>query len=178
MEEGMPVACFGFTHEGEKITRFDDFEPRLNPRKDICHHRIAESSGPAETAARQGGDSRYAYGSPVVNAARKGPRRVQRGCRPTYRTTTRPPAVVAMQDMHYVTVVNPEMINLWLRDRNAKDMAASGRLTHHQTDARQANESQRTGRSVPENNRPSASTWARPTPWSPISTPRAGRPRS
>ena len=89
LEEGVPVACFGFFHEGEKTTRFDKFEPRLARAKDLCHHRRSSSPGAATIAARQGRDSQLRLRQSCCECARNGARRVQRGGRPTCRQADR-----------------------------------------------------------------------------------------
>ncbi len=119
LEEGLPVACFGFTHEGEKISRFDRFEPRLTQGK------VYVISAPADLPVRsallhvKAVIPKNAYGSPVVNAQGKvlgiyGEAAVP----PTEKDTAAGGA--GLKNLHYVTLVNPEMLNLWLRDRDAK----------------------------------------------------------
>jgi hypothetical protein len=119
LEEGFPVACFGFTHEGEKISRFDRFEPRLTQGK------VYVISAPADLPVRsallhvKAEIPKNAYGSPVVNAQGKvlgiyGEAAVP----PTGKETAA--GGTGLKNLHYVTVVNPEMLNLWLRDRDAK----------------------------------------------------------
>jgi hypothetical protein len=119
LEEGLRVDCFGFTHEGEKISRFDRFEPRLTQGK------VYVISAPADLPVRsallhvKAEIPKNAYGSPVVNAQGKvlgiyGEAAVP----PTGKETAAGGA--GLKNLHYVTVVNPEMLNLWLRDRDAK----------------------------------------------------------
>jgi hypothetical protein len=127
LEEGSSVSCFGFTHEGEKITRFDRFEPRLTsgkvyvitpspdlPARSILLHVKAEIPV-------------HAYGSPVVNAQGK--------VVGIYGEVAAPPpgkgaasSGAGLKNMHYITVLNPDMLNLWLRNRDAKMWPAAAAI--------------------------------------------------
>ena len=71
VEEGIPVACFGFTHEGEKITRFDKFEPRFTQGKVYVITVSQDLPGRPRLLHVKAEIPKNAYGSPVVNAEGK-----------------------------------------------------------------------------------------------------------
>ncbi len=119
LEEGLPVACFGFTYEIEKVTRFDRFEPCLSRGKVYLLTVASHLPTRPRLLHLRAEIPKNAYGSPVVDAAGK--------VLGLYGESAAPPAgaeaasnAAAPKNLHYVTLVSPELINLWLRDRDEK----------------------------------------------------------
>ena len=78
VDEGAPVACFGFTHDGEKITRFDKFEPNLARGKVYLVTAAAELPGRPRLLHVTADIPKNAYGSPVVDAEGRSDRSLRR----------------------------------------------------------------------------------------------------
>jgi hypothetical protein len=119
LEEGLPVFCFGFTHEGETITRFDKFEPRLTPGKIKLITVSQELPVKARVLHIKAEIPKNAHGSPIVNAAGRiigiyGEAAASPGGEGV------PAGAPALKNLHYAPVVNPELIKLWLQDRSDK----------------------------------------------------------
>jgi hypothetical protein len=113
VEEGFPVVCFGFTHEGQKMTRFDKLEPRLTSAKVFGIEIAQKLPGQPKLLYVQAEIPKNAYGSPVVNSDGK--------ILGLYSDAIPEKKSQGLKNLHYVTMVNPELIDLWLRDRdNAK----------------------------------------------------------
>jgi len=118
MEKGIPVACFGFTHEGEEITRFDNFEPRLTQGKVKVIATSQDLPGRPRLLHVQAEIPKFAYGSPLVNAEGK--------LLGIYDEAAPPPGqkvnldAPQLKNMHLFTPVDPEMINRWLQGRDTK----------------------------------------------------------
>jgi hypothetical protein len=119
LERGAPVSCFGFSHEGEEVTRYDKFEARLIPGKIKFITAPPDLPGRPRLLHVKAEIPKNAYGSAVVNA--------EGGLIGLYgEVAATPPGAAGgsggaeLKNLHYVTMVNPEMINLWLRDRNAQ----------------------------------------------------------
>jgi hypothetical protein len=119
LEEGLPVFCFGFTHEGEKTTRFDKFEPRLSQGKVYVITVSQNLPGKPRLLHVKAEIPKFAHGSPVVNA--------QGRLLGIYGESATPPAGAdvpagspEVKNMHYVSVASPELIKLWLQDRSNK----------------------------------------------------------
>lgn len=117
--EGAPVACFGFTHEAEKINPSDIFEPCLTQGKVFVIPISKDLSGPPKLLDVKAEIPQNAYGSPVVNADGRilGVYSEAAGPLPGADATA---GSGGLKNHHYVTLVNPEMINLALRDHSAK----------------------------------------------------------
>ncbi len=110
VDEGFPVGCFGFTHKGQKMTRYDSFEPRLTEGS-VYGIEAARRSLPGEPKLLhvQAEIPQNAYGSPVVNGEGK--------ILGIYSDAVPEEKSQGLKNLHYVTIVNPELIDLWLRDR-------------------------------------------------------------
>jgi hypothetical protein len=123
LEDGVPVACFGYPHEGDKVTRFDKFEPRLSQGKVYVITVSEELPGRPRLLHIKADIPKFAYGSPIVTRDGKvvgiyGEAAVSPADEPT--GDSAPSDGQGLKDMHYAAVVNPEMINLWLHDRGGK----------------------------------------------------------
>lgn len=116
IEEGMPVVCFGYTHEGEKTTRFDHFEARPSHGKIYVITASETLPGRPRLLHLRAEIPKFAYGSPVVN---------ERGrILGVYGETAVSPSgenaagQSEIKNMHYVALVNPEMVERWLHDHD------------------------------------------------------------
>jgi hypothetical protein len=112
LEPGMAVFCCGFTHEGEKLTRFDRLEPRFTAGKLYVISVAKNLPGQPRLLHLKAEIPKNAYGSAVVNAEGK--------VIGLYGETASPPSgeagtAAGIKNMHYVTVVNPEMVDRWLQ---------------------------------------------------------------
>jgi hypothetical protein len=118
LEEGTPVTCLGFAHEGEKTTRFDHFEPRPARGKVYVITVSAELPGRPRLLHVRADIPKFAYGSPVVNEE-------GRVLGVYGEAAVLPSGANAaagkpeIKNMHYVALVNAEMVERWLRDRDA-----------------------------------------------------------
>ncbi len=106
LEEGMPIACMGYPHDGSKITRFDSFEAHMTLGKVYvissltCPHKVArlielKSKLPEKV-----------YGSPVLNA---------RGAIVAIYGESAPRGMASVQDLHYAPVLDLDALQSWLR---------------------------------------------------------------
>ncbi len=118
LEEGMPVACFGFFHEGEKTTRFDKLEPRLAGGKIYVITVDRTLPGQPRLLHVKAAIPNYAYGSPVVNARGTVLGVYSEAAAPSEGKQTSSSG--QSMNLHYMTVVASDVINLWLQDHNAK----------------------------------------------------------
>ena len=112
VEEGFPVVCFGFTHEGHKMTRFDKLEPRLTGGKVFGIAFAQKLPGQPKLLHVQAKMPENAFGSPVVNEAGK--------LLGLYGDAIPDGKGQKPKNLHYVTMVNQELIDSWVRDRDAK----------------------------------------------------------
>jgi hypothetical protein len=109
LEAGMPVYCYGFANEREKITKFDRFQPELarikiweisaSPNLPL-HPRLLQIKGKIFNGA---------FGSPIVNHNAK--------IVALYGEAMQPKD---MDKIHLTPVIYPEMINLGLKQKDGK----------------------------------------------------------
>jgi hypothetical protein len=113
VEEGLPIACFGFTHEGHKLTRFDKLNTRLTSGKVFGIEIAQKLSGQPKRLHIQAEMPQNAYGNLVVNKAGK--------IIGVYGDAIPESDSHGLKNLHLATMVTPDIIDLWLRDRsNAK----------------------------------------------------------
>jgi hypothetical protein len=105
LEEGLPVACFGFPHDGAKITRFDTFEPRLTPTEVYLTGGSPRLSGDFQLLELKGKIPENVYGSPILN---------RRGKVIAVYGKAAPDEGVAVKDLHYAAVLNTRLLQSWL----------------------------------------------------------------
>lgn len=109
LEEGFPVVCFGYTHDGGKITRFDHFEPGRFPGEIYLITRLPEFPNGSRLLEVKGEIPQNVVGSPVVN------------CRGTllgiYGLAAG--AGAGVSNLHYVTAVDREVLETWQKDAEA-----------------------------------------------------------
>ena len=106
IEDGLPIACFGISHDGGKITRFTRFEPQ-------CHrgevYRIGGSDGLPENLRLLELKARIpenVFGSPIVN--RQGDVIAVYG-------EAAPLEKTGVKDLHYATVLDPGLLQSWIK---------------------------------------------------------------
>lgn len=109
LEEGLPVACFGYAHEGTKATRFDHFELGKYPSKIYLITRLPDLPAGSRLLEIRGNIPQNVYGSPVVNR--------QGALLGIYGARTEPGAEI--KDLHYATAVTPELLDSWQEDSEA-----------------------------------------------------------
>jgi hypothetical protein len=110
LQEGMPVACIGYSHGGEKITSFDNYRPGFVRGKIYLIDLPPlpnESAGLLEFRGKIGENM---YGSPLVN---------QRGALIAVYGEDVPAENVAVKDLHYMTTIDYSLVQSWLRDKDA-----------------------------------------------------------
>ncbi len=109
VDEGFPVHCFGFTHEGRKMTRYDRLEPRMTDGS-VYGIQSAQQSLPGEPKLLhvQAEIPKNSYGSPVVNGEGK--------ILGLYSDVLPEEKSQGVKNLHYVTMINPKLIDRWLRD--------------------------------------------------------------
>ncbi|MCE5267942.1 MAG: hypothetical protein LLG00_08655, partial [Planctomycetaceae bacterium] len=113
IDEGFPVACLGFTHEGSNVTSHDKFEPRLTNGKVFITELARNLPGQPARLQLRAEMPQNAFGSIVVNAAGK--------VVGLYGDAIPEGKRQGLKNLHYATIVTPELIASWLRDRaNAK----------------------------------------------------------
>jgi hypothetical protein len=119
LEDGLPLACFGYTHDASKISRFDQFQPQLWRGKIYLITTPPALPGHPRLLHVRSDVAQFAYGSPLVNAQgkvvamyvdRAGPLPGQEA----------PTGAAGLKDLHYATVLNPESIRRWTEYRDAK----------------------------------------------------------
>ena len=109
LEEGLPVGCFGFSHDGSKLTHFDKLTSELIPAK---VYRLTGLRGFDESTRVLDFRSKIKenmYGSPILN---------DRGAIIAVYGEAVATDNPALRDIHYATVLNLPLLEAWLRDRN------------------------------------------------------------
>ena len=113
LEEGLPIACVGFSHQGTKVTRHDHFEPRLTLGKVF----LVKSPPPHSPDGPRSLDlmapmPANSYGSPLVDS--------QGRLLAVYLTSASAAESGGLKDLHFAAVASTQLINGWLRDRDEK----------------------------------------------------------
>jgi hypothetical protein len=108
LKEGSPIFCFGFTHEGEKVTEFDSFQPQLMRSK--IYVITAHPNLPSHPRLLQIKEKilKNTFGSPVVNDRGK--------IVAVYGDVMQPQSngENTLGGIHYATVLDPVFVNLGL----------------------------------------------------------------
>jgi hypothetical protein len=107
LEDGMPLSCVGYPHDGGKITRFDTFEPRLYPGKLY----LATWPGGAATGGLlelQAELPKNFYGSPAIN---------RRGAVVGIYGEAASSDTIGVKNLHYVTALDRGLLRSWLEGR-------------------------------------------------------------
>jgi Trypsin-like peptidase domain len=115
VDEGFPVHCFGFTHEGRKMTHYDS--DRLKPRMTDGSVYLIGSAPPKlhlpgepKLLQVQAEIPKNSYGSPVVNG--------DGNIMGLYSDALPEERSQPVKNLHYVTMINRELVDCWLRDRD------------------------------------------------------------
>jgi hypothetical protein len=117
LKEGHSVFCYGFTHEGDAITPEDKLEPVLTPGKVFIITAQRSLPGQPSVLHVRGDIPKFVYGSPVADENGKivalyGEAASQPG---GDAKASAPPL-----KLHYATVVNPDVVDLWLKKADGK----------------------------------------------------------
>jgi hypothetical protein len=111
LEEGLPIACVGFSHQATKITRHDRFEPRLTMGKVfLVESPPPQSADGPRTADLLASMPANAYGSPFVDS--------QGRLLAVYLAPASDAEAKGLKDLHFAAVASTRLIDAWLRDRD------------------------------------------------------------
>jgi len=108
VEEGLPIACVGFTFEDPKLTRFDKLGTHLTNGKVFGIEFAPKLPGQPKRLHIQAEMPKNTYGNVVVNKAGK--------ILGLYGEAI--PESKGLKNLHYATMISSELIDLWLRDRS------------------------------------------------------------
>jgi hypothetical protein len=112
LEEGEPVACFGFAHDGSKITRFDRFEPRSVAGEIYLigsSPRLGKKFRLLELKAKI---PENMVGSPILN---------RQGALIGVYGKVAPDEGVGVKDLQYAAIPDPQLLQSWLDGSNVDD---------------------------------------------------------
>ena len=109
LEEGLPVACFGFPHDGGKITRFDSFEPELARGEIYLIDSSPGLAGGPRLLELKAKIAENMYGSPILN---------QQGEVIAVYGEAVSAENIGVADLHYAPVLNHELLRSWLEETN------------------------------------------------------------
>jgi hypothetical protein len=106
LEEGLPVACIGYPHDGSKITRFDSFEPQVAVGKVYLMSSLTCQNKVARLVELKGKIPDNVFGSPILN---------QRGAIvAVYGESATREDTVSVRDLHYAPVLDLGSLQSWL----------------------------------------------------------------
>ncbi len=107
LEEGLPVACIGYPHDGSKITRFDSFELQATLGKVYLLSSLTCQNKVARLVELKGKIPDNVFGSPILN---------QRGAIvAVYGESAAREDAASVRDLHYAPVLDLESLQSWLR---------------------------------------------------------------
>ena len=107
LEEGLPVACIGYPHDGSKITRFDSFEPQAALGKVYLMSSLTCQNKVARLVELKGKIPDNVFGSPILN---------QRGAIvAVYGESAAREDAASVRDLHYAPVLDLGSLQSWLR---------------------------------------------------------------
>jgi hypothetical protein len=106
LEEGLPVACVGYPHDGSKITRFDSFEPQAALGEVYLMSSLTCQDKLVHLVELKGKISDNVFGSPVLN---------QRGAIVAVYGESAARDAASVPDLHYAPVLDVESLQAWLR---------------------------------------------------------------
>ena len=109
IKAGLRVHCFGFAQDHTMMTSDDVFEPQMtNASVRFIESARQKLPGDPKLLLVHGEIPENSYGNPVVNDEGK--------VLGLYSDAV--PKEKHLKDYHYITMVTPEQVDLWLRDRN------------------------------------------------------------
>jgi hypothetical protein len=125
LKEGHAVFCYGYTHEGDAITAEDRLAPVLTPAKVFIITAQRTLPGQPSVLHVKGDIPKSAYGSPVTNEQGK--------IVAVYGEAASQPggdakAAASLLKLHYAPVVNPEVVDLWLKKADSKIWISAAEL--------------------------------------------------
>jgi hypothetical protein len=106
LEEGLPVACIGYPHDGSKITRFDSFEPQTARGKVYLMSSLTCQDKVARLMELKGKIADNVFGSPILN---------ERGAIVAVYGESADREQASVRDLHYAPVLDLESLQSWLR---------------------------------------------------------------
>ena len=111
LEDGLPVACFGFSFVGSKITKYDRFVPGLAVGRVFqVMSPLPHVPGVPQSLDVVAKIPENAFGSPLVNQQGK--------VVAVYGEPTKSEEANGLTDHHFAAAVSERMLNAWLQDRN------------------------------------------------------------
>jgi hypothetical protein len=117
LKDGQPVFCFGFPHEGEKVTEFDQVEPRLSRSKIFVTTVQRKLPGQPRLLHVKGEIPPIACGSPIVND--QGKVLALYGSAALAPEGAKEKDVALVKNLHYAPGVDPELIEKWLKQQDS-----------------------------------------------------------
>jgi len=123
LDEGLPLYCLGFTHAGEKVTKYDRLELQATPAKVDLITPWPTPELQARLLHLTGKIPKHAYGGALVSEAGK--------VVAVYGANSRErdvgePAGQSQKELHYAPWVNPEWIDLGLNQKDSKMWLVKG----------------------------------------------------
>jgi hypothetical protein len=113
LAQGKPVRAYGYVHEGDLITPEDHLELRQTPGKILFTSAHPDLPGKPRLLGVKAELPKFPHGSPLVNAQGK---IVAIYGDPVADAAADPKAASpGTENVHYATVVNPGVIDLWLK---------------------------------------------------------------
>lgn len=105
LEEGLPLSCFGFSHDGGKITRFHKLEPRLYRGEVYLLGDPFRKASPLRLLEMKAEIPENVYGSPVVDG---------QGRVVGVYGEAAPAQALGVKNLHYATVLDVALLQSWL----------------------------------------------------------------
>jgi hypothetical protein len=107
LEEGLPIACIGYPHDGSKITRFDSFELQATLGKVYLLSSLTCQNKVARLVELKGKIPDNVFGSPILN---------QRGAIvAVYGESAAREDAASVRDLHYAPVLDLGSLQSWLQ---------------------------------------------------------------
>lgn len=112
LEEGLPVTCFGYPHDGSKITRFDTFKSQGALGEVYVISSLTCQQKVARLMELKGKIPNNFFGSPILN---------KRGAIVAVYGRSAPQGMTSVQDLHYAPIPDLESVQSWLRGADNGD---------------------------------------------------------
>jgi hypothetical protein len=106
LEDGLPVACIGYPHDGSKMTRFDSFELQAAVGEVYLMSSLTCQDKLVRLVELKGKIPDNVFGSPVLN---------QRGAIVAVYGESAAGDAASVPDLHYAPVLDLESLQAWLR---------------------------------------------------------------
>jgi hypothetical protein len=122
---GKAVHAYGYVHEGDLITPEDHLEPRGTPGKILFINAHPELPGKPRVLGVKADLPKFPHGSPLVNAQGKV---VAVYSDPAAEATGEAQGTPGVENVHYATVVNTGVIDLWLKKSDSSVWLSTAEL--------------------------------------------------